>query len=192
MKFPEIVTYSARLTVLPLQLAHRKELVVIWRDCPTTEDGQCLCLSREPGTTLTARLQHSRHKNLDYEARDRASSWPLLFPSKNLASLWPVDWQWASKTGSPITQLILAALESEKGAGGESRTYRGENAPEQRGKSSYKNIMIVTYRRKVLANYPFQFLISPQIGGGWTNLFQWPRYLEYFIIKYFNGRYMSL
>lgn len=29
MKFPEIVTYSARLTVLPLQLAHRKELVVI-------------------------------------------------------------------------------------------------------------------------------------------------------------------
>lgn len=63
MEFLNIVTYYVRLTVLPGQLARKEEQGAIWCDYPTAENGQCLCLSREPGTILTARLQHSWQKN---------------------------------------------------------------------------------------------------------------------------------
>lgn len=95
-----------------------------------------------------------------------------------------------NKRNSPITSLILAVLESETGVKEETPVL--EEMGRQwsfKGKFFDVGIDSVTYRRQVSADYHFKFLIMPQIGGRWINLLQWPRYLEYFTVEYFNGQY---
>lgn len=66
-------------------------------------------------------LQHPQQKALTTKVEIVSTTTHLLlFSSKNLASLWLLDWQWTSKTNDPITLLILAALGSEKEVRGKS------------------------------------------------------------------------